>query len=148
MKKLPTRKGGSKAGFLVTISGEPDFRPLPPALLKAISTFYTTDGIEIIKIAQSLCPVDQGDLRASGHVEKPRLTLNGGVEVGIGFGGPAGIGNVQGSNGIYVGYAYAVENDMAMFHADGQAKFLSTAWEEWMRDADVRFLAVVNAVMK
>jgi hypothetical protein len=56
-------------------------------------------------------PVDTGALRASGHVERPRISGSR-ASVDLGFGGPA------------VEYAEYVHEDLNAQHAVGQAKYL------------------------
>lgn len=63
--------------------------------------------------AKRRTPVDTGALRATGHVQEPRVSM-GVVSVTMGFGGPA------------VDYALRVHEDMEMYHDTGQAKFLES----------------------
>lgn len=69
-------------------------------------------------------PVDQGPLRASGHVAEPVIDGTR-IEVVLGFGGPAGSGNHNGqTNDKDVGYAVYVHEDLNAKHDDGKAKYL------------------------
>ena len=61
--------------------------------------------------AKDGCPVDTGNLRASGHVipNTPDEAISGdGVAYQLGFGGPAGAGNQNETNSEAVGYAVIV----------------------------------------
>ena len=83
-------------------------------------------GEEIIgKSKEDFVPVDKGHLRNSGFVELPKES-GGSVTVELGFGGPAGKGNVGNSkNKISVGYALRVHEDTLAKHRDGTgAKYL------------------------
>ncbi len=75
------------------------------------------------KSKEDYVPVKWGNLRASGHVSKPE-TLGGMVKIPLGFGGPAGAGNVGETNDEDVGYAEIVHEDMNARHTVGSAKFL------------------------
>lgn len=63
--------------------------------------------------AKKRTPVDTGALRGSGHVGGP-FRRNGGIEVVMGFGGPA------------APYAIHVHERLDVFHRVGQAKFLES----------------------
>ncbi len=66
-------------------------------------------------------PVDEGELRASGHVVSDETKL----EVTLGFGGPAGIGNQGGeTNNERVGYAIVQHEELDYSHRVGGAKYL------------------------
>ena len=75
---------------------------------------------ETMTEAKRLTPVDEGVLRASGHV-RPPVTEGETVTVTMGFGGPAGSGEGQTRD---VGYAVYVHEDLNAHHTVGQAKFL------------------------
>lgn len=67
------------------------------------------------------CPVKDGHLRASGHVQ-PDLTKK---QVVMGYGGPAGIGNVQGqTNRRDVGYAVVQHETESYRHTVGESGYL------------------------
>lgn len=83
------------------------------------------EGEQTITEAKRLTPVDEGILRASGFVQLPVETPEG-IEVMIGFGGPAGTGNRGETNTEDVGYAVYVHEDLTAHHTVGQAKFLET----------------------
>src|SRR6266550_1314015 len=80
---------------------------------------------EVMTRAKELTPVDTGNLRASGHVQQPKVEA-GIVTLELGFGGPAGAGNVGDSNSQEVGYALYVHEDLNVNHPVGQAKYLET----------------------
>lgn len=61
--------------------------------------------------AKELTPVDTGALRASGHVQLP-VEKQGEVSVTLGFGG------------VSTPYALKVHEDLAVFHPNGEAKYL------------------------
>lgn len=74
--------------------------------------------------AKRITPVDQGPLRASGHVDPVRVEGSK-VEVIVGFGGVAGTGNHNGeTNNEDVGYAAYVHEDLNARHTTGEAKYL------------------------
>lgn len=69
----------------------------------------------MITQAKLRTPVDTGNLRASGHVQPP-VVQGSGILVTLGFGGPAGIGNVGGTNRREVGYAVIVHENVRASH--------------------------------
>ena len=81
------------------------------------------EALLIMAQAKRLVPVRFGILRASGHVLVPK-THGEHVEVEMGFGGPAGIGNQGESNRENVGYALPVHENLTARHTVGQAKYL------------------------
>ncbi len=67
------------------------------------------------------CPVDDGILRSSGHVVVEDKKLG----VTLGYGGPAGIGNVGGeTNDKAVGYAIVQHEELSYAHTVGEAEYL------------------------
>lgn len=60
--------------------------------------------------SKTLCPVDTGNLRASGHVQAPRIE-QGDIVVTLGYGGSAS-------------YARIVHENLTAKHVVGQAKYL------------------------
>ena len=94
--------------------------------------------------AQLRTPVDEGVLRASGHVGLPTMQGNW-VVVELGFGGPAGAGNVGGSNNDDVGYAVYVHENMTAHHPVGQAKYLESVITERSKGFEDRIAADMNA---
>ena len=97
----------------------------PDDIVRAAKSALFIEGEETITEAKRLTPVDEGVLRASGHVQLPEETADGGVEVRAGFGGPAGSGNQGGeTNEKDVGYAVYVHEDLTARHPVGQAKYL------------------------
>lgn len=88
--------------------------------------------------AKRQTPVDQGPLRASGHVEEPVIDGST-VSVTVGFGGPAGIGNHENeTNDKDVGYAVYVHEDLTARHDDGNAKYLENPALERSRTMEGR----------
>ncbi len=66
-------------------------------------------------------PVDKGPLMNSGHVVMDDIKL----KATLGFGGPAGIGNVGKTNSEYVGYAITQHEDTELNHpGKGEAEYL------------------------
>ncbi len=127
---------------------------------KALASAFFQIGEEIIGLSkEKFVPVDLGHLRASGFVEVPKISGNA-VTVEIGFGGPAGVGNVGGdSNKINVGYAIVVhENPRAgrtggvspkgraykTFATTGQWKFLETPFKAAQRNLDRRTAELIR----
>jgi hypothetical protein len=77
------------------------------------------EGERVMAASKLLVPVDTGALRASGHVQPPRVegTL---VRVELGYGGVAGAT----VGGKYVGYAVYVHENLTAAHPVGKAKYL------------------------
>lgn len=92
--------------------------------------------------AKDLVPVDTGALRSSGHVIQP--VEGDDLTAKMGFGGPAGIGNLGESNAVDVGYALIVHENLDTFHPVGQAKYLETPF----RQSAIFFAARVANTMK
>lgn len=62
-------------------------------------------------------PVDTGNLRASGSVQRPELS-GGRMTVVLGYGGPVGVGNQGGeTNKEAVNYAIVQHEDMSLDHS-------------------------------
>lgn len=95
----------------------------PNRFLNATESALFIEGEQTMTAAKRLVPVDEGVLRASGHVRLPEVTDDE-VQVEIGFGGPAGSGNRGESNDEDVGYAVYVHEDLTAYHPVGQAKYL------------------------
>jgi len=97
-------------------------------------------GEEIIgKSKEDFVPVDLGHLRSSGFVEEPKTSSRNGVTVELGFGGPAGKGNVGGAkNKISVGYALIVHEDLSARHKVGGSKYLEKPFNRAQRNMDRR----------
>lgn len=85
-------------------------RSLPSRLLKAVTGSLVEEMEKTMTAAKRLTPVDDGTLRASGHVQKPviRGSL---VTITMGFGGPAG----SGPHKEDVGYAVRVHEQTDVF---------------------------------
>lgn len=72
-------------------------------------------------------PVHDGILRASGHVVmEPAPAIKG----TMGYGGPAGIGNLGETNKSAVGYAIVQHEEMDFHHEVGGPKYLQWPVEE------------------
>ena len=69
---------------------------------------------------ENYVPVDLGELRASGHVVSDKTKL----EVTLGFGGPAGIGNQGNTNKGDVGYAIVQHENTDYSHRVGESGYL------------------------
>lgn len=84
-------------------------------------------------------PVDKGPLRASGHVVGPDRK----GEVVLGFGGPAGAGNLDGdTNSEDVGYAVVQHEDLTLRHEVGEARYLVRGVERWRADGSAAMEAI------
>lgn len=92
---------------------------------KAMGRALYAEGLYIMTKAKLLTPVRYGFLRASGRLDEPVISYLGtNVSVEMGFGGPAGRGNLSETNTEEVGYALPVHEDLNAYHKVGQAKFL------------------------
>jgi len=90
----------------------------------------------VMTAAKELTPVDTGALRASGHVQEPKIE-GGTVSVELGFGGPS------------VDYAEIVHEDLNANHAVGQAKFLEQPFMQMQPEIQKRLdQAVEEAIRK
>lgn len=116
---------------------------LPQAVRKALFE----EAIETMAAAKTLVPVDEGVLRASGHVQLPEEE-NGRVKVVFGFGGPAGSGNQGEKNSEDVGYAVRVHEDLTSHHTVGQAKYLEGPINIRKQDMPERLAKKINAFME
>lgn len=90
---------------------------------KAMGRALYAEALLIMAVAKKLTPVRYGFLRASGRVDVPQITLST-ISVEMGFGGPAGTGNLGETNKQDVGYALPVHENLSAHHPVGQAKFL------------------------
>lgn len=71
----------------------------------------------IMTASKKRCPVDLGNLRASGQVSLPSES-GGHIVVELGYGGPAGAGNHGGeTNKEHVGYAIVQHEDLSLDHS-------------------------------
>jgi hypothetical protein len=68
-------------------------------------------------------PVDLGPLRSSGHVKDVERRGKE-LSVAMGFGGPAGAGNLGETNREYVGYAIIQHENPNFHHTVGSWKYL------------------------
>ena len=108
------------------------------------SAFFQASEEIIGESKKKFVPVDFGHLRNSGFVEMPKETRNG-VTIEMGFGGPAGKGNVDGDkNKITVGYALIVHEDLIAKHTTGEAKYLEKPFNKAQARLDdkIAFLLV------
>lgn len=97
---------------------------VPEACGEALHEFAAE---RIMPLARERVPVLTGELMASSHLEQPTHHGNE-VHVTMGFGGPPGIGNLEGeTNAVDVDYAVYVHEDLMKAHHGGQAKFLESA---------------------
>lgn|SRR5690554_4110573 len=92
---------------------EKALRQYPERAERALAGAMYTEAERIMAEAKRLTPVDTGTLRASGHVQEPKVKP-GRIEVVMGFGGPA------------APYAIYVHENLEAHHTVGQAKFLET----------------------
>jgi len=90
---------------------------------------------EIMTEAKGLTPVDTGNLKASGHVQKPVIT-DSGVSVTLGFGGPA------------APYALPVHERLDVRHRIGQAKFLETPMLAAAKTLEATLAAALRAELR
>jgi hypothetical protein len=88
---------------------------LIPAPLAPLGEALRTEGNQIIRVANTLVPVDTGLLRSTGHVEEP---IQAGPVVSVSMGYGQGIAP----------YAAIIEWDVTLNHPHGgQAHFLQNA---------------------
>jgi hypothetical protein len=110
-------------------------RRLPASWAKfsaaAGKTLYN-EGRAILAEAKRRTPVDTGDLKRSGFVRKIDL-LGGGYTVIIGFNMP---------------YALIVHEDLTVFHATGQAKYLEEPFRLAAASMRARLQAGANEGLK
>jgi hypothetical protein len=89
----------------------------PKSALRALNRqaeFVMTDS------KRDYCPVDTGALKSSGHVVVDEEKL----QVTLGYGGPAGIGNQGETNDDRVGYAIVQHERLDYAHTVGEAEYL------------------------
>lgn len=119
-------------------------RARPDRIKQATKAALYQEAEELMTAAKRLTPVDEGNLRASGHVQLPVESATG-VSVTLGFGGPAGAGNVGGeANTADVGYAVYVHEDLTARHPVGQAKYLEQPLTERREDFSERLAAKIR----
>ncbi len=92
-------------------------------ILEGAASALFIEAEEVMTEAKIETPVDEGPLRASGHVQLPIVQPTV-VDVELGFGGPAGAGNQGETNDKDVGYAVYVHENLTAKHPVGKAKFL------------------------
>lgn len=129
-------------------------RARPEQITHAGSAALYVDAEQLIGEAKQLTPVDEGVLRASGHVQLP---VNDGHDVLVlaGFGGPAGAGNQGETNAPTkknptgdVGYAVYVHEDLTAHHTVGQAKFLETPFMRRLSGFGERIAARIRSRLR
>jgi hypothetical protein len=110
----------------------------------AVGAALYQEGEEIIAKAKIITPKDTGALYNSGHVNLP-VDNGRGLEVTIGFGGPAGTGNTGGTQENDVGYAVPVHENLTARHNPGtSAKFLEIPFNEAKKDMGERLAARIK----
>jgi hypothetical protein len=103
-----------------------------PEAQQKLRQFVYEDANNIMTEAKQGVPVDTGTLKSSGFVPLPTETESGGVKIEIGFGGPAGTGNMSGdTNSTPAGYATYVHEDLQAHHTVGHAKFLEIPFRKY-----------------
>lgn len=91
---------------------------LTDAATPALASSLYEEGEEIMTKAKDRTPVDEGTLRASGWVEKPKISGDKEVTVMLAFGGEA------------EAYALIQHEDLSLHHDVGEAKFLEKSVDE------------------
>ena len=90
---------------------------LPGRIERIIKSELFKEGEGIMAMSkEAFVPVDQGPLRASGHVDDP-VVKGDEVTVTLGYGNSA------------VEYAVYVHEDLNAFHPTGEAKYLETPFK-------------------
>lgn len=93
---------------------------LPSTAIQAMKRFLVKESEGIMAQSKDLVPVDEGNLRASGHVQPPKVNRNS-VSIEMGYGGPA------------VDYAVIVHEDLTAHHTVGMAKYLEVPFNQAKR---------------
>jgi hypothetical protein len=90
------------------------------AIKRQAATQLFRDASAIMTVSQTLCPVDTGTLRSTGHVQIP--VIHGDiVTVLFGYGGPA------------APYAVPVHENLRARHVNGTAKYLEIPYLEYQQ---------------
>lgn len=107
------------------------------------------EGIRIIHEAILQTPVDTGNLRDSAHVTFPEKKGTA-YSISIGFGGPAGTGNISGlgSNNQDVNYAWAQHENPFYRHTVGNMQYLLRPALEAKATLADRFAAEIKAELE
>lgn len=95
------------------------------------------EALLIMYAAKRTTPVRYGWLRGSGHVYEPKVSERE-ISVEMGFGGPAGVGNVGETNPEPVGYALPVHENLTAHHPVGTAKYLEGPFLAALAGLDTR----------
>ncbi len=98
-------------------------REFPDKVMRALNT---QGELIMTRSKRDFCPVDQGVLRSTGHVVPDEAKLS----VTLGYGGPAGIGNVGETNREDCGYAIVQHEDLSFAHTVGEAEYLKKPMDE------------------
>ena len=101
----------------------------------------------IVRLAKTKIPVKTGNARDSGFVLPPDVSPTQ-AEVVLGFGGPAGTGNVGASNKLNASYAIPLHEHLGVMHKNGQAKFLEAAVLEAAPTAVARMRATLGLLWR
>lgn len=115
------------------LRGFPEFKAALKALgeraLQAAAQALYQEAESIMTASkETYCPVDTGNLRASGHVDKPVIEGSN-VSVTLGYGGPA------------APYALSVHERPAIHRPPTQWKYLETPFFAALTDMDQRLAA-------
>lgn len=98
---------------------------------QALTKALYLEGEKIMAAAKRQTPVDTGVLRASGHVQKPKVDP-GKITVTLGFGGPA------------APYAVYVHERTELRHHVGKAKYLEDPFREAMLGIEQRLASAIK----
>lgn len=121
--------------------------------LRAVRVALFREGLRDLKLAIQRTPKDTGALRNSARVTTPEeLNAQSGpvIELQMGFGGPAGAGNILvggGGNLEDVGYAVYVHEDLTAHHEVGEAKFLEKTILEELSGMETRMAGDMTKVL-
>jgi bacteriophage HK97-gp10 putative tail-component len=122
------------------IRGLPEFKAAlkalgERALAAAAQALYQEAEAIMTASKETYCPVDTGNLRASGHVDPP-VTEGSNVTVTLGYGGPA------------APYAVEVHERPAIHRPPTQWQYLSTPFFEALTDMDQRLAAKMKPTVE
>lgn len=94
-----------------------------PAVVKAANEAAAIEAKYELPLTKKIVPVNTGQLRASGRVERGPAGQDMAAMAAIVYGGPSGSGQGQTEE---VNYAVAVHEDLYAYHKHGQAKYIET----------------------
>ena len=112
-----------------------NLRAIPGDVSREVTRHLVREAEEIITLAKDIVPVRDGILRATGHVQPPRVTLRS-IQVTMGFGGPA------------VQYALIQHERTDFHHTVGQAKYLEQPFKARAAGIPGRMAQRIRAVVK